>query len=275
MVLVICLWLITILAVFGIGLARISWTAYHFARWKVNNFLALQSVNTVILMSKFERMADETPEYDTLYELTPESEYESENLKVVYSLIDEERKININKAPSLILKDLPSMDMDKAVEIVNSEYRPFSSKEELLLIEEIEKEDYDDIKDLITVYGEGQVNINTCSEEVLEALGVEEGVIASIMNFRKGEDDEEYTIDDGVFESPGGIIDTLTEDFFLTMKEQQTLLSLITKNMVGVKSANYKLKADVYVNDKLVDRYSVIIGRDNGAGKYHIREWRK
>ena len=274
-VLVTVLWFITILAIFGMGLGRVSWSVYRFARWRMTNLVGKYAVSAIVLISKFDRMEDLTPEYDNLGELAHKEIYESGTVKIVYSLIDEERKINISKAGSAILKNLPSMDMDKAVAVVNSELRPFSAIEEIVEVEEIDEKDYDAFKTLITVFGNGAVNVNTADEEILELIGMDSGLIEQIMEYRLGEDDELYTEDDGYFESTGEIVENLNEIGSVSLSEEQDLIALVSKKLLGVSASSYEIKADVYVNDKLADSYSVIIGEDADAEKYTILEWRK
>ncbi len=273
MVLVISLWLIIIMSVFGLGLARVSYSNYRFAKFKAGKFVTPYAIDEVLAICKFNRISDETPGYDTLSEFAQEEEYSFGNVRVVYSLKDEERKININKASSSILKGLPEISTDKAIDIVSSTLKPFRIREALLLMDEIEEEDYLSIKDFITVHGEGRININTCSEETMELLGMEDDLIERILNFRKGDDGEPDTGDDGAFESNTGIINTLREDSYFALTGEQTLVSLITKNMLGVKSDNYELAADVYVDNKLVDRYTIILGKRKGHKGYRIKEW--
>lgn len=274
-VLVTVLWFITILAVFGMGLGKVSWSVYRFARWRMTNLVGKYAVNAIVLMSKFDRMEDVTPDFDYLGELASEEIYESGNVKIVYSLIDEERKININKAGSAVLKDLPSMDMDKAVAVVNSKLRPFSLKEEIMAVEEIDEKDYDEFKNLITIFGNGTVNVNTAGEEILKLVGMDSGLIEQIMEYRLGEDGELYTEDDGYFESTGVIAENLNEIGSVSLSEEQDLNAAISKNLLGVSASSYEIKADVYVNDKLADSYSIIIGKDAGGEKYTILECRK
>jgi len=274
-VLVTVLWFITILAVFGMGLGKVSWSVYRFAKWRMTNLAGKYAVNAIVLMSKFDRMEDLTPGFDYLGELASEEIYESGTVKIVYSLIDEERKININKVSSAILKNLPSMDLDKAVAVVNSELRPFSLKEEIVAVKEIDEEDYDAFKSLITIFGNGQVNVNTASEEILELIGMDSGLIEQIMEYRLGEDGELYTEDDGYFESTGTIVENLNQIGSVSLSEEQDLNALVGKNLLCVGASSYEIKADVYVNDKLADSYSVIIGKDSGGEKYTILEWRK
>jgi len=274
-VLVTVLWFITVLAIFGMGLGRVSWSVYRFARWQMAKLVGKYSVNAILLMSKFDRTEDWTPEYDYLGELANEEVYESGNVKVVYFLIDEERKININKAPSAILQNLPGMDMDKAVAVVNSPLKPFAFKEAIFGVEEIEKEDYEEFKNVITTYGNGAVNVNTASEEVLELIGMDSALISQIMAFRVGEDEELYTDDDGFFDSMGTIVDYLNEVGSVSLSEEQDINALINKKMLGVSASSYEIQANVYVNDQLVDTYSVIMGKKENSEDYIVLDWRK
>ena len=119
---------------------------------------------------------------------------------------DEERKININKVgmintgntnisslPRGVLEELlsgcdnatdivdaiiawrkPGEDLEKdfAYESLGYERKgaDFSCIEELLLVDGVTPEIYNSIKDYVTVYGNGQLNINTASERVLRAI---------------------------------------------------------------------------------------------------------
>ena len=67
------------------------------------------------------------------------------------------------------------------------ERRPFKVKEEILLVEGMDKEKFEQFKDLITVYGDGKVNINTASEGVLKALGLEEELVGIIVRYRRNQ----------------------------------------------------------------------------------------
>ncbi|MFH1846687.1 MAG: hypothetical protein ABH869_03940 [Candidatus Omnitrophota bacterium] len=272
-VLVTVLWFITVLAIFGMGLGRVSWSVYNFTKWRENKLAGEQAVRGIVLMLKLDREDDLTPEYDSLTELAQKKDYKFGNVKVVYYMVDEESKININTATSLILKELPSMDMDKAVEVVNSELKPYFPKEEILKVEDIEKEDYAEMEDIITVYGTGAVNINTASNEILEILDFDSGLIEAVMEFRVGEDEELYTEDDGVFESAADIATGLNECRSLSLNEEQAINSLISKKLLGVKGSFYTIHADIYVNDKLVDSYRVMIGKEEKEKTYSVYEW--
>ena len=51
----------------------------------------------------------------------------------------------------------------------------------------------------ITVYGNGHVNINTASPEVLKALGLSGDVIKKVLMVRRGFDSMEFSVDDHIF----------------------------------------------------------------------------
>jgi len=271
-VLVIALFLICIIAVFGIGLARISWANYRFSRLRSNKFLAREAMKAVVLSLKLDRMNDATPTYDTSSELPKETEYKFGGLILTYSVIDEESKININTVTSSELKELPGMDKKKASAIIDSDYRPFYLKNALLALDEIDEESYAEIKDSVTIYGNGMVNINTCSESVLTALGLKDDLINRIMDFRLGADGKTGTSDDGFCDSQSSIITDLTEGTYLSLSEEQAIVSLVSKNLLGVKSDNYAIEADVYVDQRPVSKYFVVIGKEGIKNKYNVRE---
>ena len=265
LVLVITLWLIIVMSVLGVGLARISKSSYVFTKFRINKLRSRELAQTALIFCKKNRISDETSGYDTLSELETEAEYEYEGVKVVYSLIDEETRININNTSSSILKELPGMSRRKALAIISSKAKPFSVKEQILMIDEIDEEDYNDIKDLITVHGIGRININTCSEEILEILGFKQNLIDTLMEFRESED--------GAFMSLGTIVSTLEEEYDLLAVDKLTLVSLIANNRLSVKSENYRIKADVYVNNKIFDRYEILFGKDEQTKKYIVKRW--
>lgn len=273
-ILTITLWLIATMAVFGLGLARMSRATYGFSKRMRDDFLSLNAVKAVVESAIEDRKNDLTPLYDTVSELENDKDYIAGDLRVEYVLVDEGVKININKVTSTVLKNLPSMDMDKAVAITSSKYKPFPLKEKILMLDEIDEEDYEEIKDFITVYGGGGVNINTCDEEILGYLGLDDTLVGRIMEFRSGEDGELYTEDDGVFESAESIVEAIMETIFLTASEKTELQVFAGKRLVSVKSDYYQINATVYFNDKVIKRYFIMIGKGAG-GEYGILGWKE
>jgi len=273
--LVMVLWLILIMSIFGLGLSRIAYSNYRFAKFRINNLLSQHAANAVLAICKYDRIEDETSGYDASFELPKEKEYAFGNVRVVYSVEDEEGRIDINRAPSTVIKDLPEMDMDLAVEIKNSEYKPFRTKRSLFLVDDMDEEVYDAIKDLITVHGRTTVNINTCQREVLEALGMGDALVDAILRFRSGEDGDLGTQDDMAFETKAGISESLKEEHFLTTQSEIEIVTIMSKGILDVKSENFRLNADVYVGNRLVDKFSIVFGLDSKKrkGRYYIKEW--
>jgi type II secretory pathway component PulK len=77
--------------------------------------------------------------------------------------------------------------------------RPFERPDELLLVKGVDKAIVQALEPYLTVYGDGRVNINTASKEVLAALGLEPAVADKIIQARRGPDNAEATLDDHVF----------------------------------------------------------------------------
>jgi len=158
----------------------------------------------------------------------------------LYGASDEEGKLNINKLEFGMLIRLPSFTSEIVDSIIDwrdedegeraegaeaayySELEnpyecksaPFSAPEELLLVKGMTEEIYSEIKDVITVYpkdGDGKVNINTASEEVLAVIIGEEfeGLSGKIVRFRSGDDEEPGTEDDRVFKNIEAIVTQL------------------------------------------------------------------
>ena len=164
------------------------------------------------------------------YELHP---LEKKEKDLRFGVVDEESKINVNtsdRASLTRLFDLVTpLDEEEAKGLVEAiiswreigetqlvgfgsdeyytnlpypylnKHAPFEILDELLLVRGMNEEIYERIKPFITIYGDGLVNINTASEEVLFALGLEDPVIEKFLAARGGLDGEEATMDDHVF----------------------------------------------------------------------------
>ncbi len=137
-----------------------------------------------------------------------------------YGLTDEEGRINLNKASRDVLKNLfekvagvESEDADALADSIidwrdaddfkqkngkeNDYYQslehPYDCKnsdfeivDELLLVGGMTPEIFDKIKQHVTVYGDGQVNINTAGVPVLMSLGMDEPLAEKVVRFRTG-----------------------------------------------------------------------------------------
>ena len=178
--------------------------------------------------------------YTVAYEYSDDQESDKEK-KIRYGAQDEERKINLNTVRVEILSRffevVGEMDESDAKTVAYSvvDWRdtdsflsdsiygaeddyydslklpyeakdaPFEVIQELLLVRGINMEIFDRVRDFITVYGTGMLNINTMPKEVLIAVGLTEESADNIITYRKGRDGEEGTEDDLYFASVGSI----------------------------------------------------------------------
>lgn len=184
-----------------------------------------------------------------------------------YGISDEESKININLASKEILLNLPSSSEELADAIIDwrdknnhserlgaeTEYYtnleiPYPSKndnferiEEILLVKGMSLEILSSWLPYITTYGEGKVNINTASREVLIFLGLDNELVDKILNYRMGSDGTQGTSDDGVFKDNGSIVRTLFEYEILNTNEISKLTNLVAKGFLGVQSKYFRV----------------------------------
>ncbi len=130
----------------------------------------------------------------------------------VYGVVDEESKVNINTASEQMLAGLTGIDRETAKEIVSARKRAiFHSPTDLVargiigdavfngsrLFKEQKR-----LKDLVTVWGDGRININTASREVLVATPELKTIeVDAILAFRIGKDGIQGTSDDGIFKN--------------------------------------------------------------------------
>ena len=187
---------------------------------------------------------------------------------VQYALIDETRKININLADRATLErlfhiiaglgemeaqglaasiiDWRDEDSMLSVPFGSAEDReytgdenPYEAKDsaldvldELLLVNGMTTVVYDKIKDYVTIYGEGKININTASKEVFLILGVDDYLADLICLHRLGEDGVIGTEDDNVFEDRAAIVPTLSRFYHLGDANIAALTQAASENFV-------------------------------------------
>ncbi len=265
-VLVVSLWVLVILAIFAAALASIVGTQIRFTNFYVRVASVLPLVNAAYKDALAERSNEMTPSFDTLAELaTVKSQRLKLNTGYKYFYEDESSKINLNTAKKEIIENLPGMDEDLAEAVVNSNRKPFKVKEEVLLVEGITPEIYSKFKKFVTVYGDGKININTVTSEILMILGLEQEFIELLMRFRSeyvGDDEEKGTADDGVFATTGGMLDALREVDSMSLRQEQDLLSL--QAHLTTKSNYLKINIIPIVKDKELEKCSVVVNTADG-----------
>ncbi|MDD5466094.1 MAG: type II secretion system protein GspK [Candidatus Omnitrophica bacterium] len=223
-----------------------------------------------------------------------------------YGLVDEERKININKAGMPVLKHLfqivAGLDETGAQELAaciidwrdsdsqlsiplgsaeNFDYRsmqyPYEARnqdfevlDEILLVKGMNKDIFEKIKDYVTIYSSGRVNINTASRPVLLALGLDDNIAGDIMSFRAGEDGVMATADDKIFDTTANIIPKLSQSYHLSVSELAELSAVVDQYLVA-NSKNFMIKASAKLNNRVDTVELICVINRNG----NILYWRE
>ncbi len=200
-----------------------------------------------------------------------------------YGLIDEERRLNLNFAGQYALERLFRIVLDpgemKAQELAaavvdwrdgdsslsipvgsaeDRQYRnfhyPYESKDsdfevkqELLLVKGMDSVMFNAVKDYVTVYGSGKVNVNTATRQVLISLGLSRRIVDEILSFRYGEDETPFTEDDNAFTQDGGIVSRLSQYSDLSASEVAELTAAMDKYLT-VKSSAFEAKITAGLN---------------------------
>jgi len=202
------------------------------------------------------------------------------------SMTDEDSKINVSYAGLQVLEMLlirvGGLSEDKAVELANNiidwrdqdneraglqtinnedsyyrqsglPYTPknaaFESPEELLLVLGMQDQIYQAIRPYITVYGSGKVNINTCSRQTLEMLGIPVLLVKKLLEFRRRHSSQEG-LQPGIFLSPETIVKQLESVVAMEPDEKKILNDLIMNNVIGTDSQCFSIRClGRYLND--------------------------
>ncbi len=136
--------------------------------------------------------------------------------RCVYQLTDCESRINVNNAPEEVLREIPGLSTGAVRKIVrrrdpqDDDFDPMTyfSIEQIWALDEVEDEDWfgklpgEGLRDILTTWGYGQININTASGPVMQALTeIDAAVIQAILAYRIGDDGVLGTRDDKAFKS--------------------------------------------------------------------------
>lgn len=198
-----------------------------------------------------------------------------QKLTTTYGIMDENRKINLNRADRFLLlrlltavglKDEDAADLagqivdyrdaDDAVvatagaggseesryRAAGLSYTPKNSDyefvSELLRLPGMTEAAYSRFRPFVTVYGDGAVNLNTVGPEVLSLLDVHPAVAAKILTLRGGPDGIQGTEDDIVFANQQELDAKLKSAFGLKLQEDLSLRHAFARRMVAL-SSNY------------------------------------
>lgn len=201
-----------------------------------------------------------------------------------YGAADEERRININKVNATVLQTLlvkvGEVETNKALALadaiidwrdedntprpygVENDYYitlkpPYPSKdkdfeipEELLLVKGMTPEIYNKIKDMVTVWGDGRVNINTAPAGTLRALGLPISLVSNIYRFRAGRDGTLGTSDDNIIPKEGELVARLLKEIPLSPADIELLNGLIVSDLITAGSKYFRITARGTIHNK-------------------------
>jgi len=312
-VLFVTIWILAILIAFALGMGFRMSIDTRLTDYNVRLLKLLYLTKGAVARLGVELAKDESADCDSLNESWSNSEEffkdvafgnesftinyirKTENSeKIFYGAMDEQSRININRAPKEILLNLPGVTDEISDSILDwrdeddiphadgaeSAYYlsldfPYSCKngplqtaEELLLVKGVTPEIFNNIKDLITVYGDGKVNLNTADSRVMQALGLSEIVIQKILKYRAGDDGEEGTDDDNAFNN----IANLTEALDLSAAEASEIGNLNSVFLLGSASSNFRVCVTAKTkNGKILKRTDAILFRSDKNNE--IKSW--
>ena len=236
-VLVIVLWVLAILSIVTIGLGQRSWLDRRAARYALDHTQAMMAAQGAVQRGVVELRNKAIP--NSLYPeegmlthygqswarranlLEDEAYFPGgeafANDDIYYLIQDDEALINVNVAPEELLKELKQLSrsafrsiMKRRIEETAPGVPPtlYQAPEELRYERGITEEDWfgndeeSGLKDLITTSGDGKININTASREVLACIpDVEDEAVEAMLGFRNGPDGLPRTEDDRGFKS--------------------------------------------------------------------------
>ena len=146
-----------------------------------------------------------------------------------------------------------------------SKDQPFDVVDEVLLVRGMNPEIFEKVKDKITIYGGGSVNINTASREVLLAVGLGETVVDKIFRYRPGKDGEILTPDDRTFSQPSAITAELTSVIPLSPSEVAEISNLVSSGALATVSNYFLISSRGELEHKQVAME--VAARIDGEGK--------
>jgi len=175
-----------------------------------------------------------------------------------YQILDEQAKVPINAAASLVLSQLPGFTPQAAEELVRrrtQEQRSLTHLGELITLERdfgFQPEALSELESLVTVHGVGPVNLNSASVDVLKRIGLAEELATKILQYRdrpgRGVDGISGTADDGSFPraDPGEIQQVLEDDSgpLGDPNGWVTLGNLLNEKLVGVGSSFFHVEVE-------------------------------
>jgi len=286
---IIAIWALVIIAIIAIPFARqASQSIYNYKRSN-ENFRAYQlaysgyelGILSLDSDSLFPFTVDtrsilypENPcDLDKLQRLSPNEEIQNQRSRLQFR--DEERNININFASLEELAGIQGLndniincimdwrDSDDNISPGGAEtsyylnlVNPYVSKnsdleslEELYLVKGVTPEIYCTISENLTVYGDGRININTCTFQTLTALGFNESFANSLIDLRNGQDNLPGTEDDFIFKDLSSIINVIENKLVFDDRSKNMLTKYISSNKIKIKSEFFRIESAAHLEE--------------------------
>ena len=265
-ILVVAVWVMVAFSILSVGLYNIVSSRLKLAQTLEGRMAGQYLARAACVYFNAARAKDK-PSFDSIQKLEEKQTQILGRGAFIYTLKDEQSKININLATLDIISRLSGLDKELAKKIFESKLKPFRAKEELLLVEDMTEQIFNNFKDIITVNGAGGVNINTAGADTLKVLGLDDSFINLVTGFRAGPDAKEGTADDGVFESTAEIINKLRAFGSMYEVQESTLIQLISQNMLSVSSQSFNLQIETTILEKTAMRYNIVMDKEK------IKRW--
>ena len=224
----------------------------------------------------------------------------SGQMKARYGLVDEERKINVNTVDAEVMERLFKVVLDAdevyaqdlAASIVdwrdadselstpvgsaedsfyrNLAYNPYEAKDaplealdELRLVKGVDANSMEKLKDYLTVFGDGKININTAPRAVLLAVGMSTYLADKVLSHRMGKDGALGSKDDNAFDVSTNIVSDLSQ--FINLSDSEAAdLSRIVDQFLTVQSQNFMVRAVTHLNNRRNTSEAVAVVNRNG-----------
>lgn len=263
-ILVIVSWVLVFFVILNIAIYNIVSSQMRIMKFIEGEFIGEHLAKSAFVYA-YNGLYQDTQDGDINIKLGAEVEKELGQGGFKYFLYDESSKLNINYADLEMIARLPGMDLETANEVYASPYKPFRAKESLLSIDGFTAERYNKIKDFITVFGSGSLNVNTAAEEALLAVGFDDTVVSQICQLRAGQDGQDGTGDDELFKDMGEFADKIT----FSSQQKALLKELLSTGTLTTLPDTLRLEADIFLSGRRIMRYSLIFD------KCGIKQWRE
>jgi type II secretory pathway component PulK len=317
-VLIVCLWILTTLALLALGLSYRLRIGLRLAahQWDEIRLVQIAKLGTAAAMVAVQKSTASYAALNQPWSHDPDRfrnrlvrggtftlEHRRENPAagetLLFGLEDEAGRINLNTAPRLVLESLfaaapevvPALldwrDADSNPQeggAEDAEYqnlpRPYAcrngalrSVEELLLVRGVTPLLFQEVKNLVTVYSAGPVNINTAAPETLRAMGLTDNLVNAIAEFRRGsEDPAEGTADDGVFKTLAQAMADLSHGYDLSPDDIKSWNDRLP--WLAVQSDTFRANVIARLDDRpFVRRFAIGLSPKRAAGR--VRYWRE